>query len=78
MSTETTLPGIQFYTANFIEQGRPGKGGTVYGPHHAFCLETQSFPDSPNQPRFPSCILRAGERYDHTTRYVFSVSREEM
>lgn len=78
MSTETTLPGIQFYTANFIEQGRPGKGGTVYGPHHAFCLETQFFPDSPNQPRFPSCILRAGERYDHTTRYVFFVSREEM
>lgn len=73
MDTETTLPGVQLYTANFIEQGRPGKAGGVYGPRHAFCLETQFFPDSPNQPRFPSCILRAGARYDQVTRYVFSV-----
>lgn len=72
MAAETTLPGVQLYTANFVEQGRPGKAGAVYGPRHAFCLETQFFPDSPNQPQFPSCILRAGERYDHTTRYVFS------
>lgn len=74
METETTLPGVQLYTANFVEQGRPGKGGAAYGPRHAFCLETQFFPDSPNQPAFPSCILRAGERYEQVTRYGFSAS----
>ena len=73
MDVETTLPGVQLYTANFIEQGRPGKAGAVYGPRHAFCLETQFYPDSPNQPRFPSSILRAGARYDQVTRFVFSV-----
>lgn len=75
METETTLPGVQFYTANYLEDGRRGKGGAVYGPRHAFCLETQFFPDSPNHPAFPSCILRAGERYDHTTCYRFSISK---
>lgn len=74
METETTLPGVQFYTANFLETGRKGKGDAVYGPRHAFCLETQFFPDSPNQPGFPSCILRAGGRYDHTTCYRFSIA----
>ena len=74
MEVETTLPGVQLYTANFLEEGRPGKGGALYGPRHAFCLETQFFPDSPNQPAFPSTVLRAGERYDHTTRFVFSRS----
>ena len=72
MEVETTLPGVQLYTANFLEEGRPGKSGASYGPRHAFCLETQFFPDSPNQPAFPSTVLRAGERYDHTTRFVFS------
>ena len=72
MEVETTLPGVQLYTANFLEEGRPGKGGALYGPRHAFCLETQFFPDSPNQPAFPSTLLRAGERHDHTTRFVFS------
>lgn len=72
MEVETTLPGVQLYTANFLEEGRPGKGGAVYGPRHAFCLETQFFPDSPNHPAFPSTVLRAGTRYDHTTRFVFS------
>lgn len=73
MEVETTSPGIQFYTGNFIEEGRQGKGGAVYGFRHGFCLETQHFPDSPNQPAFPSCILRAGERYEQTTRFVFSL-----
>ena len=72
METETTLPGMQLYTANFLPEGCPGKGGASYGPRHAFCLETQFFPDSPNQPAFPSTVLRAGERYDHTTRFRFS------
>lgn len=73
METETTLPGVQFYTGNGIEKGKPGKVGAAYGPRHAFCLETQYFPDSPNQPDFPSCILKAGEMYDHMTRFTFSL-----
>lgn len=72
METETTLPGMQLYTANFLPEGCPGKSGASYGPRHAFCLETQFFPDSPNQPVFPSTLLRAGVRYDHTTRFRFS------
>ncbi len=71
METETTLPGLQFYTANFIPAHRRGKGGALYGPRHAFCLETQFFPDSPNQPAFPSAVLKAGEHYDHTTQFTF-------
>ncbi len=72
LQVDTTLPGLQFYTANFLEAGRRGKEGAVYAPRHAFCLETQFFPDSPNQPAFPSAILRAGEHYDHITRFCFS------
>ena len=75
MEVDTTCPGIQFYTANFIEEGRKGKDGAVYGFCHAYCLETQHFPDSPNQPEFPSCILRAGERYDQRTRFAFFLEK---
>ena len=71
LETQTTLPGVQLYTANGLGE-RAGKDGSVYGPRHAFCLETQFFPDSPNQPQFPSCVLRAGERYEQVTRYQFS------
>lgn len=73
LAVETTLPGVQFYTANYLEEGRAGKRGAVYGPRHAFCLETQFYPDSPNQPSFPSAILKAGECFDHKTRFSFSV-----
>ena len=72
MEMESTMPGLQFYTANYIERGRPGKGAAVYGPRCGFCLEAQFFPDSPNEPRFPSCVLRAGEPFAHLTRYCFS------
>lgn len=72
MEVFTTLPGMQLYTANFIEQGRPGKSGAAYGPRHAFCLETQFFPDSPNHPNFPSCLLPAGETRQDITRFSFS------
>lgn len=77
MDVDTTLPGVQLYTANFLEEGRAGKNGAVYGPRHAFCLETQFFPDSPNQSAFPSTLLRAGERYDHMTRFSFSLTHGE-
>ena len=75
MEVETTSPGLQFYTANFIDPGRRGKAGAVYGPRHGFCLETQHFPDAPNQPGFPSCILSAGEKYSQTTRFVFTAEK---
>ena len=71
MEVDTTLPGVQLYTANFLEEGRPGKGGTRYGPRHAFCLETQFFPDSPNHPNFPSCLLKAGTVREDITRFTF-------
>ncbi len=77
MAVDTTLPGVQLYTANYVEDGRPGKGGARYGPRHAFCLETQFFPDSPNQPQFPSCLLRAGECRRDVTRWVFSADGGE-
>ena len=73
MEVETTLPGVQLYTANFLDDGRPGKEGTVYGPRHAFCLETQFFPDSPNHPQFPSCLLKAGQEREDVTRFIFRV-----
>ena len=73
METDTTLPGLQLYTANYLNQGRIGKDGAHYGPRHAFCLETQYFPDSPNQPCFPSSILLAGKRREDVTRFTFSL-----
>ena len=73
MEVETTLPGVQLYTANFLDDGRHGKEGTVYGPRHAFCLETQFFPDSPNHPQFPSCLLKAGQKREDVTRFIFRV-----
>lgn len=71
MEVSTTMPGLQFYTANFIGEGCPGKGGCSYGPRHGFCLETQQFPDALNQPAFPSAILKAGETYDQVTVFTF-------
>ena len=73
MTAETTLPGVQLYTANYLDKGRRGKNGAVYAPRHAFCLETQFFPDSPNQPSFPTTILKAGAQFDHTTRFSFGI-----
>jgi len=67
----TTQPGVQFYTANWID-GEKGKGGKKYGRRWAFCLETQHFPDSINIPHFPSTILNPGEEYKHVCIYKFS------
>ncbi len=68
----TTEPGIQFYTGNFLDGSNKGKGGVAYKQHGAFCLEAQHFPDSVNQPNFPSTILRPGQVYTQTTVYKFS------
>ena len=68
----TTEPGLQFYTGNFLDSTLHGKYHSVYGKHAALCLETQHFPDGPNQSSFPNTILRPGEKYSHVTRYKFS------
>lgn len=75
MRVLTDQPGVQFYTANTTNIPG-GKGGAVYGRHSSFCLETQHFPDTPNQSGFPSTILRPGETYDTTTIYQFLLLRE--
>ena len=69
----TTEPGVQFYTGNFLDGAIPGKSGHYYGRRTGFCLETQHFPDSPNQPAFPSIILRPGETLRSTTEFRFGV-----
>lgn len=75
MEIQTTEPGIQFYAGNFLDGTLTGKGGQVYAHRSGFCLETQHYPDSPNQPAFPSTILRPGERYTSQTVFTFSVAR---
>ena len=71
MEVLTTEPGLQFYSGNALN-GIRGKGEASYGPRSGFCLETQHFPDSPNQPDFPSTILEPGDLYASTTIYRFS------
>lgn len=70
MEVYTTEPGLQFYSSNFLKDVK-GKGGKTYQPHDAFCLEAEHFPDSPNQPKFPSAELRRGQTYSETTIYKF-------
>jgi aldose 1-epimerase len=74
MEVWTTEPGIQFYSGNFLDGSNIGKGGKVYQHRYGFCLETQHFPDSPNQPNFPSTVLKAGQTYTSTTVYKFLVA----
>lgn len=71
MEVWTTEPGLQIYDAGGIAEGTPGIGGRVYGPHSGFCLECQNFPDAPNQPHFPSAILRPGQVYRQRTEWRF-------
>ncbi|MBY0507631.1 MAG: galactose mutarotase [Bryobacteraceae bacterium] len=73
MEVLTTEPGVQFYTGNFLDGKLTGKGGRMIGRRAALCLETQHFPDSPNQPQFPSTVLKAGETRKSTTVYRFGV-----
>lgn len=72
LETFTTEPGMQFYTGNFLDGTLVGKSGRPYGRRHGFCLETQHFPDSVNQPAFPSVILRPGATLRSTTIYRLS------
>ncbi|MCU0704692.1 MAG: galactose mutarotase [Fimbriiglobus sp.] len=71
----TTEPGIQFYTGNFLDGKVAGKGGATYPQYGAFCLEAQFFPDSPNQPTFPSVTLKPGDKYTQTTIYKLGVAK---
>ena len=75
MEVTTDEPGVQFYTGNFLDGTLKGKDGVVYGKHAGFCLETQHFPDSPNQSKFPSTILKPGQTYHTTTSYTFGVRK---
>ena len=70
----TDQPGLQLYTANFLDGSLNGKSGKPYMKRSSLCLETQHFPDSPNQSRFPNTILRPSETYQTQTIYQFSVS----
>ena len=70
----TTEPAVQFYTGNFLDGSQVGKGGHAYQRRFGFCLETQHFPDSPNQPSFPDTILRPGDRFSSTTVFRFGAS----
>ena len=72
MEISTNQPGIQFYGGNFLDGKVVGKGGAAYALRTALCLETEGFPDSPNQPKFPSPVLRPGETYKHTMIHKFS------
>ena len=72
MDIATTEPGLQFYSGNFLDGTITGKNGHVYGHRTGLCLETQHFPDSPNQKSFPSTILEPGKSYDSRTVFTFS------
>lgn len=73
MDVLTTEPGMQFYSGNFLDGTVLGHDGFPYRQHAGFCLETQQYPDAPNQPSFPDSILRPGKTYRSTTEYRFSV-----
>lgn len=72
LEVSTTEPGLQFYTGNKLDGSIVGKAGRTYRSRSGFCLETQHFPDSPNQPTFPSTVLEPGETYLSKTVYKFS------
>jgi aldose 1-epimerase len=74
LEISTTEPGLQVYTGNHLDRGPPGKGGHRYPRYGAIALETQHFPDSPNQPQFPTTVLRPGEEFLSTTVYRFSAT----
>ncbi|MEE2710415.1 MAG: aldose epimerase family protein [Gemmatimonadota bacterium] len=78
MEVHTNQPGVQFYTANYLDGSITGKSGAVYGKHGAFCLETQKYPNAINKldaPGWPSVILRPGEVYRHEVEYRFAAEQ---
>jgi len=75
LTVETTEPGVQFYSGNFLDGSFTGRHGVKYTKHAGFCLETQHFPDSPNHPDFPSTELKPGETMHSTTTFTFGVEK---
>lgn len=71
MEVYTDLPGMQFYTGNFLNEDLPGKGGAAYPRRSGYCFETQYYPNAINMPDFPSPVLKAGETFQSTTTYKF-------
>lgn len=74
LTVRTTEPGLQIYSGNFLDGTVKGKGGIVYNPRTAICLETQHYPDSPNKPQWPSTLLRPDETYESLCIYGFSIA----
>jgi aldose 1-epimerase len=72
MDVTSTEPGVQFYSGNFLDGTLTGKRGVVYNQYWGLALETQHFPDTPNQPSFPTDVLKAGQTYHSETIYRFS------
>ena len=75
MEILTTEPGVQFFTGNRFDGTVKGVGGRIFLQHGGFCLEPQHFPDSVNQPNFPSVILKPGETFESTSVYRFTNAR---
>jgi len=73
LTVTTTQPGVQFYSGNFLDGTKTGKGGVTYQKYAGFCLETQHFPDAPNQPKFASTLLKPGETMQSETVFTFGV-----
>ena len=71
LTVMTTEPGVQFYSGNFLDGTKKGKFGVSYEKYAAFCLETQHFPDSPNEPKFPSTLLKPGQMMHSETVFTF-------
>ena len=71
MEVYTDLPGVQFYTGNFLDGQVPGKGGVKYARRQGYCFETQYYPNAVNMPGFASPVVKKGEKYDTTTSYKF-------
>jgi aldose 1-epimerase len=75
MEMYTNEPAVQFYTGNFLDGSQTGKNGIAYQKRTALCLETQHYPDSPNQPAFPSTVLRPGETYKSFCKFKFGIEK---
>ncbi|MFC6647397.1 hypothetical protein ACFQBQ_17825 [Granulicella cerasi] len=75
LTVTSTEPGVQFYSGNFLDGTLTGISGKAYVKNGGFCLETQHFPDSPNQPSFPSTELKPGETMHSSTVFTFSVTK---
>ena len=75
MEVWTTEPGLQLYTGQYLTPSSAGLEGRQYKAFSGFCLEAQKFPDTPNQPKFPSAVLKPGETYKQTTVYKFSTTK---